>query len=141
MFQYTVNNGDTIESIANKFGISVESLKQNNKINRLIPNSVINIPNNKYYNYYIVRRGDNLGNIARTTGVDKSLLALINGLENYDYLYPGQILLIPKKGVKVYVTKSGDTIQSVLRSNRTSFDTLIKNNPNVYLYENQILFL
>ncbi|MDD6878645.1 MAG: LysM peptidoglycan-binding domain-containing protein [bacterium] len=139
MFQYTIKNGDTFENIASKFGINVEEIKKYNNIQKLTPNSILYIPYNNSYDYYVVKRGDTLYNIANENNTDVSILSQINGIKTYDYLHPGQILLIPKQNTRIYITKPGDTVQSVLRKNRYTLENLINNNKNIYLLEDQVL--
>jgi LysM repeat protein len=92
-------------------------------------------PQNKeeYFDYYKIVEGDNLYNIAKKNNVNLDLLASLNGLDLKDYIYPNQILLIPKSGYNYYITKDGDTLNGVIN--------LFKTNSNKFLNENKIIYL
>jgi LysM repeat protein len=49
--------------------------------------------------YYEVKRGDNLGNIARVHGVDMAELMALNDITNPNEIEAGQELLIPPQTV------------------------------------------
>ena len=44
---------------------------------------------------YVVQPGDNLFRISLRFGVSMQALAAVNGLTNYNYIYVGQVLIIP----------------------------------------------
>ncbi|MCC7448544.1 MAG: LysM peptidoglycan-binding domain-containing protein [Anaerolineae bacterium] len=44
---------------------------------------------------YVVQRGDNLFRISLRFGVSMQALAAANGITNYNYVYVGQVLVIP----------------------------------------------
>ena len=62
---------------------------------------------------YTVQSGDTLSGIASSYGTTYRYLAEINGIENPDLIYPGQPLIIPKGGSKIYTVKSGDTLWDI----------------------------
>ena len=49
-----------------------------------------------YYDYYTIKRGDNLYQIAKSYNVNASLLAALNGLDLNEYIYPNQVIMVPK---------------------------------------------
>ena len=115
---YILKEEDNIDSILNKYNITMEELiKINGIINldNLKSGMQIIVPvNNKYpYKYYTVIKGDNISSIASKYGIDTNLLLSINGLEDNDYIYPNQTLIIPKEGVNLYLTTNNDTISSI----------------------------
>lgn len=63
-----------------------------------------------YYSLYEIKKGDSLYKISKEFNVNTKLLAELNGLNMDDYIYPQQVLLIPKRDVSYYITKDGDTI-------------------------------
>ena len=65
---------------------------------------------------------------------------MLNGLEEDDYIYPGQKILIPKNDVGIYIVKEHDTLNDVSRKTGNSVENLIKNNEELYLYPEQALF-
>ena len=62
-------------------------------------------PNNNYFEYYTIQKGDNLYAIAKKYNVNPILLATINGLIQSDYIYPEQVIMIPKSDFAYYITK------------------------------------
>ena len=69
------------------------------------------------------------------------MLAELNGLKIDDYIYPGQVILIPKKNVSYYITKEGDTLKNVSDVFDVSQDELINQNKTIYLLEGQMIYL
>ena len=53
---------------------------------------------NEYFDYYTVVNGDTLYKVAKDNNMDVSLLAQLNGIKEEDYIYPNQVLLMPKAG-------------------------------------------
>lgn len=143
---YTIKDNDNINSILNNYGVTIEELTKINGIidlDNLKSGMQIIVPViNKYpYKYYTVKKGDTISSIARVYGIDTKLLLSINGLDDNDYIYPNQTLIIPKDGVNLYLTINNDTVNSVLEKSGVSLDELVKNNENIYLREDQILVL
>jgi len=94
---------------------------------------------NEYYEYYTIKSGDNLYQIARKYNINPELLSSLNGLNMNDYIYPGQMIMIPKSGYSYYLTKEGDTIDTVANTFGISVDDLLKNNNVLYLLDGQLL--
>lgn len=117
---YTVQNGDTLFSIATRFGLTVNALMQANGLYNYwiypgqvlkihgyvpapIPGPVPNpmpgpIPNpmpGPIGTYYIVRPGDMLATIAYRFGTTTYAIQIANRLANPNFVYVGQRLLIP----------------------------------------------
>lgn len=93
----------------------------------------------QYYEYYTIKTGDSLYQIARKYNINPDLLASLNGLNMNDYIYPGQNLMIPKSGYSYYLTKEGDTIDLVANTFGISVDTLLNDNKILYLLDGQLL--
>lgn len=140
---YRIENGDSLESIADKFKVSVEDLKSANRmyINELRVGMDILVPKNKeqYFNYYTIESGDSLYKIAQKYNINPTLLANLNGLDMDAYIYPNQEILIPKSGYSYYITAEGDTLDTVANVFKKAKDEVIDDNPTIYLMENQIL--
>lgn len=133
---YTVTKGDTLWSIANKYGITVAELK---KLNNLPTNSLSigqtlkvvseeeTIPED--YLIYKVKSGDSLWKIANEYGTTVDTLMSINNLSNNN-LTINQQLFIPKtkeSGVeskKTYTVKSGDSLWKIANENNITVDEL-----------------
>lgn len=98
-----------------------------------------NMTNEDYYEYYTIKKGDNLYQISKNYNVNPKLLAILNGLNENDYIYPDQIIMIPKNNYAYYITKEGDTINTVADTFNTSLNNLLKNNQTIYLQEGQLI--
>ena len=124
---YTIQNGDTLYSIAQRYGVSVNDLIDYNNLSTtvLIPGSVLNIPSQEISeNTYIVKRGDTLYSIARMYNVTLSELKNLNNL-NSDNLSIGQELNIPQNIITetdyiVYRVEPGDTLYSIASKYNTN---------------------
>ena len=143
---YSVRYGDTLDSIANNFNITVDEIKKINgmQLNQdVMMGDQIILPRNQkdYLQSYVVITGDTLYDIARRHNVDVNTLLLLNGLNQNDFLYPGQEIVIPVSNSKVYITKSGDTLDKILESNNISIEELMRRNKNIYLLEEQMIIL
>lgn len=102
---YTITQGDTIGSIALRFGTTVEAMLENNPDvdpynlqigQRLcIPQGGSNLPPCPYGNYYVIRRGDTVGSIAAAFEVStRDILTANPGLVPNN-LQIGQVICIP----------------------------------------------
>ena len=108
-FYYTVNWGDYLSLIAQRYGTTVQAIlwanPQITNPNYIYVGQVIFIPNTyypppppppaacRYYHY--VTYGQTLSGIARWYGVSPWSIAQANGLYNLNYIYVGQTLCIP----------------------------------------------
>ena len=97
------------------------------------------VKNDTYFDYYTIEKGDNLYKIGKEYNINPNLLASLNGLDSNDYIYPGQVLLVPNRNYSYYITKSGDTLKSVADTFNVDLDKLIGDNKVVYLLEGQML--
>ena len=145
MFErYSLKNGENLESVAKIFNTNVGILKDINNIyydEQIRAGMDIIVPKNKekYFNYYVIEKGDNLYEIAKKYNINPELLASMNGLDMDDYIYPNQEILIPKSGYSYYITKEGDTIDTVADIIKTNKTTLLESNPTIYLLAGQIM--
>ncbi len=150
---YTVQFGDTLSSIATRYGVTVENLASINGLsnpNLIYPGEVLKIyPEN---NRNIV--GDTLSSIATRYGVTVENLASINGLSNPNLIYPGEVLKIyPENNRNIvnrdkmefsstYIVRLGDTLSFIARRFDTTVNDLVElndiANPNL-IYPGEIL--
>lgn len=96
---YTVRSGDTLSSIASKFGTSYQALASLNGIsnpNLIYVGQVLRVSGSASAGsvYYIVRAGDNLSAIASRYGTSYQSIASLNGLANPNLIFAGQTLKI-----------------------------------------------
>lgn len=96
---YTVRSGDTLSSIASKFGTSYQALARLNGIsnpNLIYAGQVLRVNGSASNSsvYYTVRAGDNLSAIASRVGTSYQSIAALNGLSNPNLIYAGQTLKI-----------------------------------------------
>lgn len=139
---YTIEQGDTIESISSKYNTSPEIIYQLNGYNLiLVPGNVLVVPRitSKYFDYYTVSKGDTLYQIAKENNIDAELLAQLNGINQTDYIYPNQTLIIPKSGSILYFTAIGDTLSGIAKGLNISVEKLLSQNDNIYLQPEQLI--
>ena len=121
-----------------------------------IPN--IENPNDNYNTetiYYTVKRGDTLSAIASRYGTTVQEIAQINGIQNVNLIYPGQVLKITTNSniqgsetnstSKTYYTiRKGDTLWGISRRYGVSIQNIVSwnniQNPNL-IYPGQRLIL
>ena len=93
-----------------------------------------------YYIVYEIKKGDTLYKISKDFNVNTKLLSELNGLELSDYIYPGQMLLVPKKDVSYYITKDGDTLNIVSNIFGIKEEDIVKANKTIYLMPEQMIY-
>lgn len=94
---YTVQKGDTLYGIANKFGVSVADIKSLNNLtsNTLSIGQILKIPTtNSNKLTYTVKNGDTLYGIARTYNTTVNEIKRLNNLTS-NTLSIGQTLILP----------------------------------------------
>lgn len=115
-------------------------------------------PNSNYNTetiYYTVKRGDTLNAIASQYGTTVQEIAQINGIQNVNLIYPGQVLKITTNssnhgsetnstGKTYYTIKRGDTLWEISRKYGVSVQNIVSwnniQNPNL-IYPGQRLIL
>ena len=142
--KYLVRYGEDLSSIAKKFNTKESIILDLNNIafpDMIREGKEIIVPINKekFFEYYTIEKGDNLYSIARRYNINPDLLAILNGLNSEDYIYPNQEILIPKSNYSYYVTKQGDTLDIVSQKFGSTYKELIDNNDTIYLLEGQLI--
>lgn len=98
---YTVRSGDTLSGIARAHGVALEDLRRANNLwtDLIYPGQVLVIPAGATGadTTYVVRSGDSLYLIAQRFGVTVTQIRQANNIWT-DFIYPGQVLVIPKAG-------------------------------------------
>ncbi len=140
---YIVKNGDNLENISKRFGISQEELININNIKPIYPimeGTRIKVPSNitTLFDYYTIKKGDNIYSIASSYNVSPKNLILLNNLDPNKYLYPNQKIMVPRRGTKLYSTKVGDSFQKIKQENNLKSQDLTKYN-ELYLMPDQLI--
>jgi len=98
--EYIVQPGDTLFSIAQRFGVDVHELARINNITD--PSTIyvgqkliIPVSPSKSTKLYKVQPGDTLSQIAEKFGVSMQAIMELNGITDPDQIYVGQVLRIP----------------------------------------------
>lgn len=141
---YTPKNTDTLSIVADKFNTTEEELRNINGLDNnylITPDKELIVPKitNNNYDYYTVKKGDNIYQIAQNNNMDYELLLKMNGLDKDDYIYPNQTILLPKKNYLTYLTKEGDTIDDIISKTNTDLEQLLRIGNKIYLAKEQII--
>ena len=145
MFEiYNVCPGESINSIADNFGVAADYLYKINgfEADRNLKggdNIIVPRPTSEYFKYSTMKEGKKLADLAREKNVDPNLLALLNGINLNDYVYPNQVLILPKEDVKFYITKENDTFNKVVKTMKADPARLAYINNKLYLREEQLI--
>ena len=150
---YVVKNGDTLYSIANNNGISVDMIIKDNglvdnnlKIGQILrlrysetidnveecfgqdytpPNNIMNVE------IYTVKKGDNLYNIAKKYNTSVPNILSFNNLTTSN-LSIGQVLKIPSSSniynETIYTVKKGDSLYSISKKYNTTVENIKQKN-------------
>lgn len=139
---YTVKKGDSLWSIAKKYGITVKELKEINKLtsNTLKVGQTLKLTKNNEmipedYLVYKVKKGDSLWDIAKEYNTTVDTLKKINNLSN-GKLTVNQQLFIPKNdnssvkntGEINYVVQKGDNLWTIANKYDTTISDIKKLN-------------
>jgi LysM repeat protein len=102
---HTLKAGETLYSVARKYGVSVDAIASVNGIadaSKLKPGQKLLIPS-----VHKVKKGETLFSIARSCGADVGELRRLNKLSDSAVLQVGQVLLLPQR------SKDGGALPSV----------------------------
>jgi LysM repeat protein len=170
---HVVQAGETLSSIASRYGVTVEAILAANGLtdpNYVYVGQRLIIPGGSdgpardgwgQGGQYVVKAGETLTSIALRFGTTVAALAAANGLSNADYVYVGQVLSVPggsrepqgdkqpagdwgKDGCeKSYVVQAGDTLSNIAWQRRTTVNELIRANDlkSDLIYQGQRLCL
>ena len=130
---YTVQAGDTLTAIANKYGTTVDSLVALNNIadkNKIYVGQVLKISGTTSNNSitYTVQAGDTLSGIASRFGTTYQELARINNISNPNLIYVGQVIKINEVSSNTYTVQKGDTLSEIAQKYNTTVSELAQKN-------------
>lgn len=130
---YTVKKGDSLWLIANKYGTTVDELKNANnlKSNTLSIGQTLIIPEKKENTNkisYVVKKGDSLWLIANKYDTTVEKIKSTNNLKS-NTLSIGQVLVIPSSSEFItYTVKKGDSLWLIANKYNTTVDNIKKLN-------------
>jgi LysM repeat protein len=158
-FIYIIARGDTLRSLASRFGTTVDALLAANPniTNRNViyegqhltvyvktpPPPTTPPPVPPSGQVYYAQPGDTLRKIAArfSTTVD-ALLRLNPQITNPNVIYVGQAIAVPAQ-TSTYVVQRGDTLRIIAAKFGTTVDALLRLNPNIYnpniIYVGQVI--
>ena len=117
--KYVVEAGDSLWKLSQRYGVTVDSLRQLNGLNSdmlYVGQQLLIKPmqNTGEYFTHIIQSGDTPWLLSQRFNVSLDQLLAINGMDQYTVLYVGQSIKIPKAAgesgqYQDYIVKSGDT--------------------------------
>lgn len=130
---YTVQAGDTLTAIANKYGTTVDSLVALNSIadkNKIYVGQILKISGTTSNNStsYTVQAGDTLSGIASKFGTTYQELARINNISNPNLIYVGQVIKVNGVSSNTYIVQKGDTLSEIAQKYNTTVSELASKN-------------
>lgn len=122
---YLVMPGDTLYSIAMRYGITVNELMMMNNLSStmIYPNQQLLVPEEKEM-FYITKEGDTIATLVTKFSIDPESIEEYSGLLNVK-IVPNQKITVTEERVEV----PGERLANILRQNNISAEELILNNP------------
>ena len=93
----------------------------------------------QYFTYYKIQNETTLYALAKAKNVNPTLLSAMNGLEEADFVYKDQTIMIPKNNYAFYITKEGDTLETVTQTFDTNIKNILRDNEIIYLHQGQLI--
>lgn len=130
---YVVQSGDTLYSIAQQYGVTINDIMELNNLTTSVLNigQQLKIPSYETPDSginYVVKKGDNLYSIAQKYNTTVNEIKSLNNLTS-NLLSVGQTLKIPQtSGTLTYTVQSGDNLYAIARRYNTTVDEIKKKN-------------
>ncbi len=134
--RYTVKRGDTLSSLATRYGTTVRNIQQFNNLSsdRLHVGQQLTIPQGRLTvesrpTEYTVRRGDTLTTIAQRFNTNVAQIRRHNNLRS-DTIHVGQKLLVPgsRQETRQYTVQRGDTLTAIANRYGTTVSAIREHN-------------
>ena len=149
--RYTVQRGNTLSGIAERYGTTVQEIASINGIsnpNLIFPGQILTIPTNTNVPgqqagdtgcvIYTIKSGDTLSEIAERYGTTVQEIAQANGITNVNLIFPKEKIRICNATMiltgtndndgQVYIVKSGDTLYGIAIRYGVTVDELVRKN-------------
>lgn len=129
ILQYTIQNGDTLAKLSDKYDVSIEAIAWANDMSIkdvLKPGAIIKIPPISGV-IYRVAKGDTISEIAAKYDVDADDIVRVNRLKNIASIRVGMDLVIPWAVKKTTPSKTQNTNLVVIPTKTPSTKPSVKN--------------
>jgi len=147
---HTVSRGESLWTIARRYGLSEEILRRANGIvgDRIVPGQRLRVPTDGETSIpesveHRVRRGESLSTIAQAYGVGLNAIRVVNGIRGSRIL-AGEVLTIPLAsggGLLQHTVEEGESLWIIAHRHGTTVEELIRTNgiPTSRIYPGQTL--
>ena len=135
---YVVSRGDTLKSLATRFGTSMDVLAS-------LSGNAVPVPPPAAGGTYTIQQGDTLRKIAARINATVNDILLVNPqITDANLIYVGQVISLPASA-SYYTVQSGDTLKKIAARFGTTLDALIALNPQIIdinkIYVGQVIRL
>ncbi|MBQ8293546.1 MAG: LysM peptidoglycan-binding domain-containing protein [Bacilli bacterium] len=143
--KYIVQKGDTLYSIAKKYGTTIAEIVDVNTLtsNMLYPNQELFIPRGSmdevYVDKYITKGNDTIEKIAEALNVTPSDLGKYNDFGKL-ILKSGQSISVPKT-LRTYKIEEGDTLMSIMRKTGLTAEQILELNAGNWLKTDSVIYI
>lgn len=129
--EHTISRGETLTSIARRYGTTVQELVALNGITNpdlIYAGTTIRVPATTGTRNYVIRRGDTLSGLAQQYGTTVNELVRLNGIADPNRIYAGDTIRIPNGSGTTYIVQRGDTLWAIARRYGTTVNRLARYN-------------